>query len=308
MSRPARRHGPLSRALVQMREDPWLQGVAITTLTVALAIVGAYFTLCLNLRQAGSELRTGGALMVVMADGAGIDEGRQLAAELTASLTNPGPHGPAEAAEVRFVDRQEALDRFRKQLGPHAGLLEGLEDNPLPNAVEIFMAPGKSPGPEMIARLKALPEVAEVVTSRPWLSGLEDASRSLGEAAWALGTLLFLGVVLLVSNTVRLAIYVRRDQLEILDLVGAKPSYVRWPFVLEAVIQACLASALASALVWGLMQILKTPGQLPLGLDLGVLLDFPWTVPAALLGLAVTAGVLGGLLGVGRALRPKGVS
>jgi cell division transport system permease protein len=237
--------------------------------------------------------------MVVMTDAATREDGQELARQL-ASLP--------ETAEARFVDREQALARFRSQLGPHAGLLEGLEDNPLPNAVELFLAPGRSPDEALLARLKALPLVGEVVTGRPWLSGLERASRSLGEVAWALGAVLFLGVVLLVMNTVRLAIYVRRDQLEILDLVGAKPAYARWPFVLEAVLQASLASALASAGVWGLMQLLKAPGELPLGVDLEVLLAFPWGVPLALLLLAQLAGVLGGLLGVGRALRPKGLA
>jgi cell division transport system permease protein len=282
-----------------MGEDLWLQGVAITTLAVALAIVGAYLTLCLNLREAGRRITTGGALMVVMTDAASREDGLELARQIAAL---------PEAAEARFVDRAQALTRFRQQLGPHADLLDGLEDNPLPNAVELFLAPGRSPDEALLARLKELPQVGEVVTGRPWLSGLERTARSLGEAAWALGGVLFLGVVLLVMNTVRLAIYVRRDQLEILDLVGAKPAYARWPFVLEAVIQASLASALASALIWGLMQLLKTPGELPLGLDLEVLLAFPWGVPLALMLLAQLAGVLGGLLGVGRALRPKGLA
>lgn len=296
MSRAAGRHGPLSRALGQMRQDPWLQGVAISSLTVALAIVGAYLTLCLNLQQAGQRLATGSTLLVALVDTASPEDGRALAKELA---------GWPEVAEVRFVGKAQALSRFRQQLGTHAGLLEGLEDNPLPNTIELFLPPGAAPHQALEEKLKASPLVGEVITSRPWLHRLEEAAGALGEAAWVLGGLLFLGVVFLVANTVRLAVYVRRDQLEILDLVGARPAYVRWPFVLEAVLQACLAAGLATLLVWGLMQLLQAPAELPLGLDLSQLLRFPWQVPAALLGLAVLAGVLGGLLGVGRVLRPQ---
>ncbi|CAO0821938.1 hypothetical protein DFAR_2740003 [Desulfarculales bacterium] len=74
--------------------------------------------------------------------------------------------------------------------------------------------------------------------------------------------------VLLVTNTVRLAVYVHREQLEILDLVGATESYVRWPFVLEAMLQALMASGLASLLVWGMLRVLAVPTELPLSLDL----------------------------------------
>ena len=96
--------------------------------------------------------------------------------------------------------------------------------------------------------------------------------------------------------------------LEVLDLVGATASYLRWPFVLEAVMQALLAAGLASLMVWGLLRILEAPAELPLGLDLSQLMGFPWQVAPALVALAVLAGVLGGLLGVGRVLRPQGLA
>ncbi len=293
----SRRRGALGRAWLQMREDPWLQGVAVSTLTVALAIVGAYLALCLNLHQAAARLATGATLMVALEDEASLERGRDLAREVA---------GWPEVAEVRLVGKTEALARFRQQLGPHQGLLEGLTDNPLPNALEIFLQPGLRAGPEMAGRLRSRSGVAEVVTSRPWLHRLEQGGATLASLAMALGFLLFLGVVLLVTNTVRLAVYARREQLEVLDLVGASSGYARWPFVLEAVLQALAASLLASLLVWGLLALLAAPAELPLGLDLSQLLGLDWRVPLALMGVAVLAGVLGGLLGVGRALRPRG--
>lgn len=286
--------GALARAMSQMRADPWLQGVAISTLTVALAIVGAYLALCLNLQQAASRLATGATLMVALHDDLGLDRARELAKDLASQ---------ASVDQVRLVGRDEALARFRQQLGPHQGLLEGLEDNPLPNALEVFLVPGSREGPQLSEELAKNPGVSQVVSSRPWLHRLERSAATLAAVAVALGFLLFLGVVLLVANTVRLAVYARREYLEVLDLVGATASYVRWPFVLEAVMQALMAAGLASLLVWGLLRVLEVPAELPLGLDLSQLLGFPWQVPPALAGLAVLAGVVGGLWGVGRVLR-----
>ncbi|MFH1033732.1 MAG: permease-like cell division protein FtsX [Pseudomonadota bacterium] len=294
MSRGASQ-GAFNRALRQMREDPWLQGVAISTLTVALAIVGAYLALCLNIQQAGSRLVTGATLMVALDDALSLEQARALSRELAA---NP------QVDQVRLVNKDEALTRFRRQLGPHQGLLEGLEDNPLPNALEVFLVPGGRAAPGLVEELTHKAGVIQVVSSRPWLHRLEKSASTLAAVAVALGFLLFLGVVLLVTNTVRLAVYVRREHLEILDLVGATASYVRWPFVLEAMLQALAASGLASLLVWGLLRVLEAPAELPLGLDLSQLMGFPWQVPVALLLLAVLAGGLGGLLGVGRVLRP----
>jgi cell division transport system permease protein len=298
MPRPTARRGPLARAWSQMRADLWLQGVAVTTLTVALAIVGAYMTLCLNLGQAGQKLAAGSSLVVALSDQASLEQGQALAKSLAAQ---PG------VAQARLVSRQQALERFRQQLGPQASLLEGLEENPLPHILEIFLAPGAGDPQALAAKLSGQPLVDEVLTSRPWLHRLESSALSLAEAAWVLGGLLFMGVVLLVANTVRLAVYARRERLEILELVGATGAYLRLPFLLEALLQALAGALLASALVWLLLRLMRAPAELPLGLDLSDLVRFPWQVPLALLCLAALAALLGGMLGVGRALRGRGL-
>ncbi len=294
MSRRGARQGALYRAVRQMRENPWLTSVAVSTLTVALAIVGAYLTLVLNLDTAGRRLTTGAALMVVLHDDVSPSDGASLAREII--------HWP-QVVRARFVSRGEALARFRRQLGPHAGLLDGLGANPLPNAVEVELTPGIDGTETVVPRLAKLVQVAEVVTSRPWLNRLEQAMTVMGRLALAVGGLLFLGVVLLSTNTVRLAVYLRRDELEIMDLVGASTDYVRVPFVLEALLQALLAAGLASLLLWALLGLLGAPAELPLGVRLSEILRLPPQVPVVLAGVGALAGVLGGMLGVGRVLR-----
>ena len=296
MSRPAPRRGALRRALGQMAQDPWLQLTAISSLSVALAIVGAYLTLCFNLQDAARRLSTGASLMLVLKDEVSPARGRALALGLAAR---------PQVESARYLSRAQALERFRRQLGPHAGLLEGLGKNPLPQSVELLLRPA-APLEPLMAELKNLEPVQEVVTSRPWLHRLEEAVGVMREIAGALGLLLFVGVVFLVSNTVRLAVYVRRQQLEVMELVGASTGYMRRPFLWEAVIQALVASGLASLLVAGIFRVLGSPAALPLGLDLGRLLRMPPQVPLVLGAVALAAGLLGGFLGVGRALKTRG--
>lgn len=293
-----KRRGVVGRALRQMGEDLWLQGVAISTLAVALAIMGAYLALCLNLNQAAGRLLTGPTLLVVTDPQVRPEEGRELAAEL-ARL--PG------VASAAYVDQQEAMIRFRRQLGPQADLLDDLDRNPLPNAVELVLTPDIAAPPELAAHIKNMAGVSDVVTGRPWLQRLERALRAGGELAVALGILLFLAVVLVTSNTVRLAVHVRRRELELMALVGAGGGYMRGPFLVEAVLQGLAAAALASLLLWGLFALLAAPDALPWGLRLGQILAFPPLLPAALGGLAVVSGLMGGFLGVGRSLHPREV-
>ena len=298
MSRPRRRLGPLARTLSQMGRDLWLQGVAISSLTVALAIVGAYLTLCLNLNQTISRLSTGAAVTAALKQNQNPDQVRALMRSISLR---------PEVEKAVFISKDEALTRFARQLGPHRDLLQNLEGNPLPSTVELTLKPGAEPSQGLLAYLRTQPGVEEVVTSRPWLHRLEQAAKVMREVAAALGLLLFLGVVFLVTNTVRLAIYLRWEQLEVMDLVGASAWYVRTPFLLEAVFQALIAAGLACFLIWGLLALVKAPAALPLGVQLHDILTLPPLVPFILAGVALVAALAGGFLGVGRALRPKGI-
>ncbi|MFZ5587471.1 MAG: cell division protein FtsX [Thermodesulfobacteriota bacterium] len=290
------RHGLWRRVFGQMRDDLWLQGVAVSTLGVALAILGAYLALCLNLHQAGQRLALGPSLILALNDDAPPAAAQALAQEI-ARLP--------QAQRVEHLSREQALERFKRQLGPNQDLLSALSDNPLPATVEALFTPGGVDVEALAERFRQNPAVAQAVTSRPWLHRLAQTAATLASLGLALGFLLFAGVVLLVANTVRLAVYVRRNQVEILDLVGATRAYLRRPFILEAVLQSLAGAAAASLMVWGLFGLLAAPAELPLGLDLADLLAFPWIIPPILAVLAVAAGVLGGFLGLARALRPQ---
>ena len=247
----------MGRALRQMGEDLWLQGVAISTLAVALAIMGAYLALCLNLNQAAGRLLTGPTLLVVTDPQVRPEQGRELASEL-ARL--PG------VASAGYVDQQEAMIRFRRQLGPQADLLDDLETNPLPNAIELVLSPDLASPPELAAHIKNMAGVSEVVTGRPWLQRLERALRAGGELAVALGILLFLAVVLVTSNTVRLAVHVRRRELELMALVGAGGRVYARAFPAGGNhAGAWLPPAWQACLLWGLFPLLAAPDALAMG-------------------------------------------
>lgn len=292
----APRRGPLARALGLMSQNFWLQGVAVSSLAVTLAILFAYLNLCLNLYGAMERLATGASLMVVLADDAGSQRGVELARELTRRK---------EVLAARYVPKEEALKRFRAQLDSQAGLLEGLSRNPLPDAVEVQLRPGAAPVMVLTNHLEGLPGVDEVVTSRPWMHQLEEAAQMMAEVGLVLGALLLAGVVLVVANTVRLAVYVRREDLEIMALVGASLGYMRRPFLWETALQCLAASIIALLLVLGLLAFFTEPVSLPLGLDMNELLKFrPMMIPP-FIAASLAAGLAGSWLGVGRALQPK---
>jgi cell division transport system permease protein len=148
---------------------------------------------------------------------------------------------------VRYVDRATALERLRSDLGELGPALDGLPQNPLPPSLEIVpREPLQGTGLRVLAaQLGQLPLVHDVEYGREWLDKLEALGRGL--RAFGAGALIAIvgAALLVVANTIRLAVYARRDEIEIMKLVGATDRYVRAPFLIEGALQGVLGAALA---------------------------------------------------------------
>jgi cell division transport system permease protein len=217
-------------------------GIAVATIATALFMLGAF------------------ALVVVNMDGLLDEFGREL--QVTAYLEEG--LGEAEAEEladrvetiegVEFVVRvgkREALERFRAMAGG-AALLEGVEGNPLPASLGIFLERRRRT-PEGLAILQAaldgLPGIDEVAHGQEWVDGYARLAALVRVVGYALGVVLSLATLLIVANTIRLALYARRDEIDILELVGASRLFVRTPYLVEGFIQGALGGAIAALLL-----------------------------------------------------------
>jgi cell division transport system permease protein len=242
-------------AWLGLRGGPLPAAVAVVTIAVSLFLIGLFALVLANmggiLERFSRELR----LTVYLADDLGAEKEQALALRMQR----------IEGVErAEWVSREAALERFRRRLGGDAALLEGLEENPLPASVEVELAPAQRSAEGLAAvtkRLAALPGVAEVGHGHAWVEGYARAVTLLRGAALALGGVLALAALVIVSNTIRLAVYARRDETDILMLVGATRSFVSIPFLLEGMIQGLLGGLLALALVYGVYALLGGPLQ-----------------------------------------------
>lgn len=239
----------LRSALQGLRGAGFMGGVAVATIATALFMLGAF------------------ALVVVNMEGLLDDFGREL--EVTAYLEDGLDEAEAEALArrvetvegVEFVTRtgkEEALERFRAMAGG-AALLEGLEDNPLPASLGIFLRP-EHRTPEGLAILQAsldgLPGIEELAHGQDWVDGYARLAALLRVVGYALGVVLSLATLLIVANTIRLGVYARRDEIDILEWVGASRFFVRAPFLIEGFVQGALGGCVAAvllALAFGLL-------------------------------------------------------
>ena len=262
--------------------------LAVLTIAVVLVLVGSASLLVENmaglLDEFGAEL--------------------QLTAYLEDTLTDADLEALAEIVsaapgveQVEAVTKAAALERFERIAGG-AELLVGLEENPLPASIEIELTPDARTAEGMkILReaLEGLPGIAELAHGQEWIEGYARAVSLVRGAAIGIGIVLGLAALLIVANTIRLAFYARRDELDILALVGASRTFVRVPFLLEGTVQGLLGGIVALAVVYGAYELLLPQVRFGLELVLGRA-ELRFFTPAECFWL-VAAGAGLGLLG-----------
>jgi cell division transport system permease protein len=205
---------------------------------------------------------------------------------------------------VELVTREAALERFRKRLGGSA-LLDALDENPLPASLEVTLAPGGQPDAtarDVASALRRLDGIDQVVGGEPWVEGYARALALVRSAGIGLGAVLAFATLLIVANTIRLAVYARRDEIEILTLVGASRTFLRVPFLIEGAIQGGLGAVIGLALLYGLYAVAVPQLGDALALFLG------WSNPsflsperiAVLLGAGIAFGLVGAAVAVAR--------
>jgi cell division transport system permease protein len=215
-----------------------------------------------------------------------------------------------DVKSARLVSREQALEEFR-QLSGFGDVLENLDDNPLPNLVLVTPVTGDG---EMAAtlqvELQAEAGVERAVLDMEWVQRLNALVLLSQRAVGALGIILALGVLLVIGNTIRLAIENRRQEIIVVKLVGGSDAFVRRPFLYTGFWYglggACLAWAVISAALWWLRGPLAT---------LAVLYQSDFTLEGlglnggfGLLALGSLLGLLGAWMAVARhlsAIQPR---
>jgi cell division transport system permease protein len=163
------------------------------------------------------------------------------------------------AAERRLVTKADAMKRFQEEFPDLAGAAGGLARNPLPASIEVRLnTRGQAAGDaveRMVETLARTPGVADVRYDRRWLSRLNSAVRFVRGLGLLVVVMLAVAAALTVANVVRLAAYARRDEIEIMQLVGAPLGYIRAPFLMEGVLQGGVGALVAIALLWSVFAV-----------------------------------------------------
>lgn len=270
---------------------------------IALALPAGLFVSLNNVEALSSDWDGAAQISVFLHKPVSESDGRKLAKKL-------GLRADVEAAE--YISRSQALEEFRALSG-YGDVLESLESNPLPSVIVIRPLEQAYTAKATLALfddLKALSQVDQVVLDLEWVQRLYAMMELGRRVTLALAALLSLGVLLVIGNTIRLAIESRRDEIVIVKLVGATNAFVRRPFLYTGLWYGLGGGVAAWAVISLSIVLLAEPVAELAGL---------YQSQFALQGLGVTGtlllwlgsailGLLGAWLAVGRhlgAIEPK---
>lgn len=288
----------LDEALASLWRGRRSGSFAIVAITTALFVLGGFLLLTSNFEQFLVRWREAAEFSVYLQDSISGDQRTDLERTLREN---------AVVAALEHVSKEEALHRFKQSFGDLAVATEGLPDNPLPASIEVRLRPGaRRAEVEALAEGSGkMPGVADVRFDRRWIERLAMAVALVRGVGFVLAAVLIIGAALTVASVVRLALIARRDEVHIMQLVGAPLAYIRGPFVLEGVLQGGAGGAVALALLWGGFAVARGRyGAMMAGLiDPALLAFLPFWACVGLLIGGMAVGCAGGLVAARSATR-----
>ena len=281
-------HHRLSAAdsLMRVLDSPGSSLLTWLVISIALALpVGLQVALD-NVSQLSAKWDSPAQISLFLQDGITSDTLRELDFELGARQ---------DITQTRVISREEALDEFRTLSG-FADVLASLQQNPLPDLILVTPVAALDGAGVSALRLELQgnSEVAEAVLDMAWLQRLNSVMEVSRRLVMAIGGMLVVGVLLILGNTIRLAIESRRDEIVIVKLIGGSNGFVRRPFLYTGLWFGVGGGVLAALLVSVTLWFLEEPiGQLAILYEsafkltgLGVMGSLNLVILGGLLGLA----------------------
>lgn len=234
---------------------------SVTIICLSFLTVGIFLSLVNNLRATARDLARNMNVVFYLDKGLPAEGVEALRQEVARA---------AFVESVGLVPPEQALERFRTSFPDLADVVTGLKGNPFPPALEMRVSAKASASREVLAfveGMKKRPGITDVLFNQDWVEKMQGFSRLAGAVGAFLGGILILTSFFIISNVVKLNVFARRNEIEILRMVGGTNLFIRIPFWLEGVTLGLLGSLLSLALLFIVVRLFPVY----LGASLGAL-------------------------------------
>jgi cell division transport system permease protein len=232
------------RAVKDILDNRFLTAITVITIALSIMIASAFALFFINAGDVLNLWQKGIRVMVYL--GPDVSETARLDTKFKLQSM-------ADVHTAHYISKEEALKRLKSQMQQHAALLENLKENPLPEAFEVTLQPGARDAESLqflAERIQALSTVSDVEYGQQWIGRFTRIVNLFSLAGYAIGALFFMATVFIIANTIRLVLYSRRAEIEIMRLVGATDRFIKIPFYLQGMIQGGLGSVIGLAALY----------------------------------------------------------
>ncbi|MFO7712789.1 permease-like cell division protein FtsX [Desulfosarcina sp.] len=275
------------RAIKDILENRFLNGVTIITIALSVLIVSAFGLLFLNAQDLFNAWKKGVRIMVYLSPGT--SEAQRLD-------TRYRLQSIAGIQHIRFISKEDALVLMKERMQRQTSLLDNLRENPLPDAFEVTLVTESNSAEKiefLSQRIETLPSVAEVEYGRQWIERFANFFNLFKLAGYGMGAMFFMATVFITANTIRLVLYSRREEIHIMRLVGATDNFIKLPFIMEGLIQGLAGGLIGLGVLYAVFSAIGSQFEQALSAEMVAIRFFSIGICAAI----VAAGMVTGLLG-----------
>ena len=281
----------IKETFTSLKRNSLMSIASISTVALSILVLGMFLTMVLNVNNLASHLENQVQVTIYMEDSASAEQLKQMEKVLRST---------SGIVKVTPRTREQALADFKKRLGEQQKLLAALgEDNPFPASFEI-QVDNPERIPQLVPQFQQMPGVETAKFGQEVVEHLFQLTRVLRIGGVLLIILLAIATLFIISNTIRITVFARRREVNIMKYVGATDWFIRWPFLLEGMIMGFVGALIASVALYKGYNAIQAKIY-------GTLAFFPmlpsWPTMGWLCGGLVCVGTLIGALGSSISLR-----
>jgi cell division transport system permease protein len=226
------------RAVEDFRNNRLLNIVTLLTISLSILIASAFILFFINTSEIMNFWKKGLRIMAYLKADVPRSELSNIKQQIQAM---------DGVESLRFISKEDALNQLKTQMQRQASLFDNLDKNPLPDGFEIEISPANQSWEKieaLAAQIESLDAVEEVEYGQKWFGHFTQLFELFTITGYAMCTIFVMAAVFIMANTIRLVIYSRRDEIEIMRLVGAAERFIKIPFYIQGALQGALGAGI----------------------------------------------------------------
>jgi len=286
----------IKEGMKNLLRNGWMTFASLTTVGLTLLILGTTLIMTFNAQQMSGYVTNQLDISVFLKTSVTDQQGQQLAGTVAKM---PG------IKSVQYVSKEAAMKSLSAKMGQYKQVLNGMKDNPLPVTL-VVRATDPRQTVSVAQEISSLPQVDNVFDAKGTIGRLFQFLDAIRDVGLVFVIALIITAMFLISNTIRITILNRRREIEIMKLVGATNWFVRWPFVVEAILIGVIGTAIPYGILMYVYHLAyQRAGGLffGLGFTLSPVSFVATRLAGVMFGLGIIIGLYGGMMSIRKSLR-----